>query len=329
MRTETRSGRKDHVLHTDMSLRSSARAIKGFVVRPPHLEVRIIPKRAPGVYSAVILFLAAAATTLGIGFREPRVEYGYECIIFILAACWCLGGGVRSMPPIPGFALGAIGLWGFCQLAVDATVYRYATLESSLRFAALAATAWASFQVFGSRLRRVKFLRVFSMVRSRGCRYFGTGLLHVTRENLMDIQRSLSGRLGTVPQPKQLCAISGAGDARGIVVRVAWGFGKQTLPCVCRSDAGFGTRVGVACGRLHSGAGGGCHVMDASQVEERVGRITLGLVLATAVFGAMAGVGTLAGRLTAADPFQVRRGDHSFESLWRDDCEPAVRRDLD
>src|ERR1700678_4369342 len=59
---------------------------------------------------AAALFLAAAGATLGIGFRDTRVDYGYECIVFVLAAC-CLR---KSMPLIPGLLLALIAVWGFC-----------------------------------------------------------------------------------------------------------------------------------------------------------------------------------------------------------------------
>src|ERR1700735_5540199 len=61
--------------------------------------------------SAPILFLSAMGATLGIGFEEPRVEYGFEFVIFILAACWCLGPR-KPVPLWPALALAAISLWG-------------------------------------------------------------------------------------------------------------------------------------------------------------------------------------------------------------------------
>ncbi len=49
--------------------------------------------------------------------------------------------GFRTRGGVTDLGLAAIALWGFAQLALSATVYRYATLEASLRLAALAATA--------------------------------------------------------------------------------------------------------------------------------------------------------------------------------------------
>src|SRR5580700_6018904 len=87
----------------------------------------------PGVVaraSATALLLAAMMATLFIGFRESRVEYAYECVVFVLAAGWC-GNVVHQFPPaIPSVALIAIAVWGFLQLTFGATVYHFQTLEA-------------------------------------------------------------------------------------------------------------------------------------------------------------------------------------------------------
>ena len=118
------------------------------------IETSAVAARA----SATALFLAAMMATLLIGFREPRIEYAYECVVFVLAAGWC-GNVVDQFPPATlSAALIAIAVWGFLQLNFGVTVYRFQTLEASLRFAALAATALVSFWSFRSSVLRLKCL---------------------------------------------------------------------------------------------------------------------------------------------------------------------------
>ena len=72
-----------------MSLGGSAKPINGFVVPLPVPEVRIIPISIQVLATAATLFLAATAATLAIGFREPRIEFAYEAVLFTLAGYWC------------------------------------------------------------------------------------------------------------------------------------------------------------------------------------------------------------------------------------------------
>ncbi|MGA3201306.1 MAG: O-antigen ligase family protein [Bryobacteraceae bacterium] len=255
--------------------------------------------------SAVGLFLAAAAATLGIGFREPRVEYGYECVLFILAAGWCVGRG-RSMAPIPGLLLAAIAAWGFSQLAMGATVYRYATLVSSLRFAALAATAWVSFRVFGLYRLRVKFLRAFA--------WFGVAVA-VTSVLAYFTSPGRILWLFDAPYPD----VWGSFLSRNNFAQFLELAMPVALWLALREPPGSALYLGFAAIMLASGlasasrAGASILVLEAILMlwmyrkSPVARRMTLGLVLATALFAAMPGIGTLAGRLTAADPYQVRR----------------------
>jgi O-antigen ligase len=63
---------------------------------------------------------------------------------------------------IPILALVAISLWGFAQLAMGATVYRYATWEASLRAMACGATAWTAAATLRDARRRWRFLSAFA-----------------------------------------------------------------------------------------------------------------------------------------------------------------------
>jgi O-antigen ligase len=84
--------------------------------------------------------LAASAATLTIWIRDPLAEWSYEIAVFGIAAAACLRR--RTTPwSAAGVAMAVIAVWGFIQLALGATAYRYATMNAALRFAALAATA--------------------------------------------------------------------------------------------------------------------------------------------------------------------------------------------
>ncbi len=252
--------------------------------------------------SATVLFLAAAAATLGIGLREPRLEYGYECILFILMGCWCS----RPMPPIPGLLLAAIGAWGFCQLALGATVYRYATLVSSMRFAALAATAWVSFRVFGSHRLRVEFLRVFA--------WFGAVVAVMSVLAYFTSPGKILWMFDA-PYPDvwgPFLSRNNFAQFLELAMPVALWFalrdrsGNKLYLCfaavMLASGLASASRAGAAILVLEAMA-----VLWMHRKSKLVRRMTLGLVLATAAFAAMPGIGTLAGRLTDSDPYQVRR----------------------
>jgi O-antigen polymerase len=101
-------------------------------------------------------FVLAVAATLTIWIRDPAPEWTYEIAVFSIAGAVCLRRGAIRWSAA-GVAMAAIALWGFVELALGTTVYRYATLNATLRFAALAATA---FIAPTGRSREV-FLRAF------------------------------------------------------------------------------------------------------------------------------------------------------------------------
>ena len=88
----------------------------------------------------------AVAATLAIWSTDPFVEWAYEGAAFILAGWVALRKELRFGPTLVTTAV--LAVWGFGQLATGATVYRYATLNASLRVAALAATALVASEVF-------------------------------------------------------------------------------------------------------------------------------------------------------------------------------------
>jgi O-antigen ligase len=255
--------------------------------------------------SATILFLAAAAATLGIGFREPRLDYGYECVLFILAAFWCRGAPSRSMALIPASALASISAWGFVQLALGATVYRHATMGASLRFAALGATAWVSFRVLATHRLRVEFLRAFA--------WFGVLVAAISVLAFFTSPGKIFWMFDA-PYPDvwgSFLSRNNFAQFLELAMPVALWFALR--------EAGSALYLCFAAIMLASGlasasrAGALILVLEAIVIlwmrrkSPPARRMTLGLIFATGLFAALAGIGTLAVRLTASDPFQVRR----------------------
>jgi len=96
--------------------------------------------------AALFLLALAAAATLAIWSADPFVEWTYEGCVFLLAGWVALRREVRFGPIL--LTAAPLAVWGFGQLAAGATVYRYATLNASLKVAALAATALVASAVF-------------------------------------------------------------------------------------------------------------------------------------------------------------------------------------
>lgn len=255
-----------------------------------------------GWIAGTVLFLAAAVATLGISFRDPRVDYGYECIVFGLAVC-CRG---KSMRPVPGLLLALLSVWGVGQLLTGATVYRYATLQSWLRFTALGATAWVSFQVFGSERLRVEFLRIFA--------WFGAAIAVIS----VVAYFTSPGRilwLFEAPYPDvwgSFLSRNNFAQFLELAMPVALWFalgersGKGLYLCLAAVMLAAGLASASRAGSL-------ILVLEAMAVlgmrwrSRPARRMALGLVLATALFVALPGIGTLIGRLLSPDPYQMRR----------------------
>ena len=131
--------------------------------------MRWAPRLAPRESAGAILLLAlAAAATLTIWSADPFAEWAYEGGVFLLAGWITLSRDVRWGPVLVTAAL--LAVWGFGQLAVGATVYRYATLNGSLRVAALAATVLVASEVFRPAEAREAVDEVVCLVRVRSGR---------------------------------------------------------------------------------------------------------------------------------------------------------------
>jgi O-antigen ligase len=114
-----------------------------------------------------MLFLTAlaAAATLAIWSADPFIDWAYEGGVFLLAIWVVSRRLVSRKDPRWGPVLVTstlLAVWGFAQLALGATVYRYATLNASLRITALAATAVVASQVFRQAAALHRLLRWFA-----------------------------------------------------------------------------------------------------------------------------------------------------------------------
>ena len=136
-------------------------------------------------------------------------------------------------------------------------VYRYATLNASLRVAALAATALVASVIFQAKAEAVArpvaagvapwvcLVRVSPRRRQCG------GVLHLARERLVAVSESLSRCLGSVSQPQQLRAVSGTGASGEPVAGLHGGSqrARQPLPGNERNDARLRAGLGIPGGR--------------------------------------------------------------------------------
>jgi len=256
--------------------------------------------------SAILLYFMGIAATLAIGLRDPRLDNFYESAVFLLAAGWCLAirsGGIKAMPGLP---LAAILVWGFVQLALGATVYRYATLQSSLRCAALAATAWISGRIFSSVRLRVEFLRAFA--------WFGM-LVAVASVLAYFTSPGKILWLFDAPYPDvwgPFLSRNNFAQFLELAMPVALWFGL-------REPAGNMLYMLFGAVMLASGFASASRAGSAILVLESIAilwirrrspvarRMATRFVFATILFAALSGIGTLAGRLTAAHPYQGRR----------------------
>ena len=106
------------------------------------------------------LLALAAAATLAIGSADAFTEWTYEGGVFLLAGWVVLRRKLLFGPILATTAL--LAIWGFAQLAVGATVYRYATWNGSLHVAALGATALVASVVFRQPGASGRLLRWFA-----------------------------------------------------------------------------------------------------------------------------------------------------------------------
>jgi O-antigen ligase len=246
------------------------------------------------------------AATLAIGFRDPRFDYAYECVVFLLGAWWCLKGRSTSMGFLPGLPLAAILGFGFVQLALGATAYSYATLQVSLRCAALATTAWIACCVFDSEPVRFQFLRAFAWLGAITAvisvlAYFTSPgkILWIFDAPYPDIWGAFLSRNNFAQFLELAMPVAlwfGLREPAGSMLYILFGAIMLASGLASASRAGSIILVAEAIA-----------VLWIRRKSPLMRRTALGLIFATILFAAMPGVGNLAGRLTAPDPYQGRR----------------------
>ncbi len=129
-----------------MSLSSGLEPLNAFSLRTPANFSTVRDVHGQNLGILVALFLLACVSTLTIWSTQPVAGRVYECCVLLIAA-WLLGTRTTPIGWRLGTCLCALPLWGFLQLALGATVYRFATLQSALQLAALSATAWIAYCV--------------------------------------------------------------------------------------------------------------------------------------------------------------------------------------
>jgi len=121
------------------------------------------PGRQMGRWESVVLFALASLATLLIWSSDPLCSWACQGGLLLLAAIISLRGYGHTIDYKMLLPLGAIALWGFVQLALGATVYRYATLATALKLASYGAIAFSAAAVLSLPQRREAWLRWFTM----------------------------------------------------------------------------------------------------------------------------------------------------------------------
>lgn len=252
-------------------------------------------------YSAIGLFVLAAAATLTIFIRDARVSWGYALGIFLLAGY----GSFRQIRTpavlrvsVVGIAIAVISLWGFAQLATGATVFRAATWDAALRTMALGATAWMGANALRGTRVRLRFLTAFA--------WFGFALSVVSVAAYFTSPGHVLWFFAS-PYPDVWGPFLSRNDFAGFTELsfpvALWLWSRARIPIWAPA---WMLGAGLASG---SRAGAALLVLEAvlilglsSRRRAIVKFVVLGALLAT-----VAGAGTLLGRFAEKDPFRYRR----------------------
>jgi O-antigen ligase len=257
-----------------------------------------------------VLFLLAAAATLTISLPERMANWGYECGVFLLAAVWML---LRTLEPRPlrvtwaATALAAIAIWGFLQLVLGATLNPHATMEVSLRLAALAATALVASSALANARLRLSFLQGLAwfgfLVAIVGVLAYYTSpgkILWIFPSEYPDVwgpflsRNNFAGFLELTLPVALWLAFEGDRPRRLVYTVMA--------AAMLAAGLASASRAGATVLVLQTGVA----LMLLRRAPSRTPMV-MQLAAATAVLAAVAGAGTLAARLGEPDPMQYRR----------------------
>jgi O-antigen ligase len=224
----------------------------------------------------------------------------------------------QMLPPIlaPALALIAISLWGFAQLALGTTVYRYATWEASLRTMACGATAWVAAAMLRDARLRWRFLCAFAWF---GCAlsvvsvaaYFTSRgrILWVFASPFPDVWGPFMSR-NDFAVFLELCfpvALLLAMDRRGRESRI----GTVPIPNGVPARFPIWVPAWMLAAGLASGSRAGSLVLltEAAFILGLISRrrAAAKFILWSALLALAAGAGTLAGRFAEKDPWRYRR----------------------
>ncbi len=129
-----------------MSISSGLKPLNAFSLRTPANFSTVLESPRLNLVIVVALFLLVCTSTLTIWTTGPLASRIYECCVLSIAGILVLSQS-RPISWRLGIALCALPAWGFAQLAFGATVYPYATFQSTLQLAALSATAYIAYCV--------------------------------------------------------------------------------------------------------------------------------------------------------------------------------------
>jgi len=261
----------------------------------------------------------AAAATLTIFSSDSSVTFAYEVGIFLLAGYCSAREYLRPSAPtitIPAVALAIISLWGFAQLALGATVYRYATWEASLRTMAFGATAWVAGRTLRDGRLRWRFLSAFA--------WFGCAL------SLLSVVAYFTSRgrilwVFASPYPDVWGPFLSRNDFAGFMelsfpVALWLAMDRQTqgsrfstasLPDWVPTQVPLWIPAWMLAAGLASGSRAGAILLlaEAGVVLGLISRrrVAAKFIMWTTLLAVVAGAGTLVGRFAEKDPWRYRR----------------------
>ena len=253
----------------------------------------------------MLLVALAGTATLAIWSSDPFTEWTYEASVFLLA-CWV---ALRAKPHL-GLRLSIqvlLAAWGFGQLGAGATVYRYATLNGSLRVAAFAATALVSSAVCSRPPERDRMLR--------GMAWFGSLLAVVS---LVAYYASPGRILWLLPSPYPdvwgpFLSRNNFAQFLELVLPVALWLGRTAPQAGDRPTYLWISAVILACGLASASRAGAVLLVSEALavwllVRPKPGkRLAAGFAAGAIALAALAGADTLIQRFGDSDPLRDRR----------------------
>lgn len=277
-----------------MSLRLELKPFNAARVRgSPYGSTRVSREDLSGApVGASILFVCAVLATLTAWTPGDYAALAYVTLAGGLAV-WGLMRGL-GMRPVLAIALGAVALWGFVQLALGATESRSETWTTALRYAGCAATAVAAHAFLSSPQLRERVLRA--------AMWFGLGIAAVS---VVAYYTSPGQILWMFPAPYPdvwgpFLSRNHFAQFLELMLPVALWFALTRRVWAAWIAAAVILSAGLASA---SRAGAALLVIETAVILYRLARpgIATGFVAGAVALAAIAGGGTLLGRLPQPD----------------------------